>query len=78
MPIKTVPRIFTSVVASSAPGIKPTKALIVLGSKLSEGERWSMEHSLFLWVVDSQFARIRKMNGFARIRPGYPRLLDIV
>ena len=30
------------------------------------------------WVVDSQFARIRKLNGFARIRPGYARLLDIV
>ena len=31
-----------------------------------------------VWVVDSQFARIRKLNGFARIRPGYARLLDIV
>ena len=30
------------------------------------------------WVVDSQFARIRKLIGFARIRPGYARLLDIV
>ena len=30
------------------------------------------------WVVDSQFARIRKLNGFARIPPGYARLLDIV
>ena len=30
------------------------------------------------WVVDSQFARIRKLNGFARIRPGYTRLLDVV
>ena len=30
------------------------------------------------WVVDSQFARIRKLNGFARIRPRYARLLDIV
>jgi hypothetical protein len=27
------------------------------------------------WVVDSQFARIRKLNGFARIRPRYARLL---
>ena len=30
------------------------------------------------WDVDSQFARICKLNGFARIRPGYARLLDIV
>ena len=30
------------------------------------------------WVVDSQFATIRKLNGFARIRPGFAMLLDIV
>ena len=35
-------------------------------------------YSSYYWVVDSQFARIRKLNGFARIRPGYARLLDIV
>jgi len=29
------------------------------------------------WVEDSQFARIRKLSGFARIRPGIARLLDI-
>ena len=34
--------------------------------------------NLSSWVVDSQFATIRKLNGFARIRPGFARLLDIV
>ena len=32
----------------------------------------------FSWVVGSQFARIRKLNGFARIRPGFAMLHDIV
>ena len=31
-----------------------------------------------IWVVDSQFATIRKLNGFARVRPGFAMLLDIV
>ena len=30
------------------------------------------------WVGDSQFATIRKLNGFVRIRPGFAMLLDIV
>ena len=36
------------------------------------------QEDVIAWVVDSQFARIRKLTGFARIRPGYARLLDIV
>ena len=39
------------------------------------GEHYS---SVDCWVVDSQFARFRKLNGFARSRPGYARLLDNV
>jgi len=30
------------------------------------------------WVDHSQFATIRKLNGFARIRPGFAMLFDIV
>ena len=30
------------------------------------------------WVVDSQFATIRTLNRFARIRPGFAMLLDIL
>ena len=38
----------------------------------------TVHHAICHCVVDSQFARIRKLNGFERIRPGYARLLDIV
>ena len=38
----------------------------------------SYQVGLFTWVADSQFATIRKLNGFARIRPGFAMLPDIL
>ena len=31
-----------------------------------------------IWVDHSQFATIRNLNGFARIRPGFAMFLDMI